>query len=435
MGNDCSVLQGNADPCQIAKCVKKLEGLPSNSASPTDTMIVHLKDCTNYKGVRIDRAFMKIWITRPVVEASRPEIEALNYEIHMYSRVVKPLIDSGVCPFFVKYIAGSLDCTYDNLFQLYKLAFPPETERSKIDRHVDRNLSYMLAMAQNRPAIQDESNLAVIRRAKPLQEEKLLNEKGQALDDKFHYRFAFLINEVVAGSETLLSFISKKDYADDEELMSVLLQVTYACQSLVLSKCSHMDLHLGNIFVQRLPKSVKTRMIYVHANGALSMIDFMMTCKVFLYDFDHSYTPFLGPNPLLKENRLRKYNMTNELIENRDIIKVLGAILHRFSVVGKDPSKPNNISLDVMRKIRYAISSSRYVQDALKILFATKDHFMVLPNGEPAGRNMFAEFNSTQHILIELMSKVKRIVFDVPQLKVRLEEDAFDTITGQLKRF
>jgi len=420
MGNDCSSLHGDADPCQIAACVQSMQGLPSNSASPTDTFIVTLKNHVVYKGVAVKRAFLKIWVTRPIVPASQAAIEALNYEVKVYSRIIKPLIDSRVCPFFVKYIAGSLNCTYDNLLALYRLAMPPETSRATLDEHIERNLSYMLSLSRDRPALQDVSNKAYIKRV------DLSQVKEQ-------YRFAFLINEVVLGGLTLAAFVEQKKYATDDELLTVLLQVAYACQALVLSKVGHMDLHLGNIFVKRLDRPTVARMKYVYANGAESCVDFAFSCQVYMYDFDHTYAALLGDNPLLQLPNLRFYNMTNELIDNRDIIKAFGSLLWRFSCVGRKPNAATNMSLRVMRALQQSISSSEYLQGALKRLFKTRDHFMSLPDGSPADKDVFAEFNSTAQILTNLMTKLGRTTDGSATIFFRLSERDFDEKTGQLK--
>lgn len=437
MGNDCSSLAGDVNACLLSDCALRVEGLASEAASATDTLKITLRPDTTYQGRGVNEALLKIWITRPVVRETDHLVQALLYEVAFYREVVKPLLDSGTCPFFVRMLASSRDCSFDNLLPLYRLAFPPGTPSEKIRRAVDRNLSYMSAVAPGRPAIQDLTNLGVIRRARPSPDRPVaLDSEGKVTDDKSDFRFGFLLTETLRGGETLAAYLSTARYADDDEVAVVLLQVAFACQALALSRAAHVDLHLGNILVQRRPHALVAQVEYVDANGTTTSTRVESACHVALRHFERAYAERSGKNAILERLNSRARNMSNELVENRDVLKALGSVLFYHSPLGRDPQNRANIGLSLARKLEKSLAPTRLLRDALKALFETNGHFMTLPSGSPAPSLVFDEFPSTKRILKELMSEMPTArprVAGAPSVTWRLSESDFDGKTGRLR--
>ena len=109
----------------IVNYVESINGAESNSASPTDTWILTFKpDAPIYhRYKRINNCFFKIFIDpSTIIEPSYEHLEYLNaltYELNVYSDVIYPLIKNNVCSNFVKYLSSGTNCTYNNLLQLY----------------------------------------------------------------------------------------------------------------------------------------------------------------------------------------------------------------------------------------------------------------------------------------------------------------------------
>lgn len=93
--------------------VKNVQGLPANSASPTDTWIVTYQK----SGEPETKLFWKMFLTSTELNSSN-NITALKYEINVYKDVVKPLLINDVCPFFVKYLYHFNDITDEQLIKL-----------------------------------------------------------------------------------------------------------------------------------------------------------------------------------------------------------------------------------------------------------------------------------------------------------------------------
>ena len=115
------ILDENTNVCDIKDCIKKIKGLQSNSASPTDSWIVDFKENTYYQSDKIYSGFLKIFINPESAKKFKYEYKnllSLDYELRVYKDIIRPLVDLNICTNFVKYLAGGSNCTYNNLFEM-----------------------------------------------------------------------------------------------------------------------------------------------------------------------------------------------------------------------------------------------------------------------------------------------------------------------------
>ena len=137
--------------CNIQSDVERIEGISSNSASPTDSWILYFKDNVVYENKIITNAFMKIYINptnyTSISGKLSPELYALDYETLVYRDIIKPFVDQNICPNFVKYISSGISCTYKNLLdfltdgKLKNNNLPLNNKQCNIN--LNRNISYM----------------------------------------------------------------------------------------------------------------------------------------------------------------------------------------------------------------------------------------------------------------------------------------------------
>ena len=97
-------------------------------------------------------------------------------------------------------------------------------------------------------------------------------------------------------------------------IFSILFQVATACYALFLSNTAHNDLHPNNIMIKKIRNTVNAYnidgMLYKQRTNIMPL----------LFDWDRSYVKGFA-NPALTP-ALHYANQTNELIEQRDFVKL-----------------------------------------------------------------------------------------------------------------
>ena len=310
-------LSERTDVCKIYNCVDKVEGIRSNSVSPTDTWIINFKKGTQYDKQNLQYGFFKVFLnsftvstlTKPYSDFL-PRIIGLEYEILVYKNIIKPLIDNNVCPNFVKYLASGNNCTYNDLFnmlnnhikkhsptEIFK-DFTPEIIRQCLNRNINcmkKDCKKRFAIDHYVPRSYFKSDLADLY----IDITEIPNS----------YRFNIILNERLPLKSITLDawLVTNKDI---ENIWYILFQICVACYSMSLCKMTHNDLHLGNIFVEERDDIEK--IVYVINNKKYILYT---RYKVFIFDFDRSYCQNLGDNIINPIN--------NVFIDNIDIIEVL----------------------------------------------------------------------------------------------------------------
>ena len=94
------ILDENTNVCEIQDCIKKIQGFPSNSASPSDTWVVDFKKNTFYQDHKIYSGFLKIFINPISAKKFKyPDngLISLDYELKIYRDIIRPLVDLNIC--------------------------------------------------------------------------------------------------------------------------------------------------------------------------------------------------------------------------------------------------------------------------------------------------------------------------------------------------
>jgi len=181
--------------CDIHVCVSRVEEIQQEKkgASPSNGLILTLKAGTTYNGDAIEKCFLKFWRNSKAKQQNQNQIWALNYEMWVYSHVIRSLVDNRVCPNFSRYLAKGKRCS------------------------------------------------------KPKELLKLLgnDEEEKDLQEKEDYRL--LVTEYLDGT-TLREYLKEKKQLDVDGWL-ILFQLAVACYALFLSRTTHNDLHDGNVIL------------------------------------------------------------------------------------------------------------------------------------------------------------------------------------------
>ena len=312
-GGDKKIIKYNTDICKISPYVKQIKGFNSNSASPTDTWVVLFKDNVYYENLDktedpIKSAFIKLFISTDFV--SYPETEALEYEIKTYRDIIRPLIDYNICNNFIKYLSSGFNCTYNDLKNMLENHLFDSDENIILpeisEKLLKRNLNCIEEACNPRMAINTEDK-----------NDRFWEENSEKA---LNFKIDMIMNEQIPANTTpLYVYFDKTDINTlKKNIFIILFQIAYACYSLFLSKVTHNDLHIGNIFIHTHP--TKTVMYVVNGN----VYKFDTNNTIYIYDFDRSYSERLGENKLLLDNC--KYgSQCNYIISagNKDFIKSL----------------------------------------------------------------------------------------------------------------
>lgn len=373
MGNKCSDLKQDSDACDLYKCISKIKGLNSNSASVSDTMFLTFKDGSNYEGIPLRKGFLKYWLFRTEQDKIKNKYEiGLDYELGIYRDIIRPLVDYNICPNFIRYIASGKECDIDSVLNIVKTTISDE---NTADMVVERNIHYLLNNEPDRPSISDPYETWV-----PYQKIRMKNYKNVKVN--------FLVTETIqTGSMDLFDFV--ENGYDVGELLQCMFQVAAGCYAMSLAKMTHNDMHLGNILLQKIPKTTVTYIInnIVHT--------FETTIKVKIFDFDRSYADSMGKNSFLKYFSLTEQGLNNNYSDNKDIIKFLGLLLEHM-----DNSARPKISHIEYAKLKNNIVNYIAPDESLGYLEnILEEGPLLFLGGSPIDDVHLSKFYSTQEIL------------------------------------
>lgn len=317
------------DDCGVSEVVQNVQGMASNSASPSDTWILTLENK--------EKAFMKWYPSYKYAQDSKNvfQMAGLEYEALVYEKVTNPLIDKGICPFFVKCLGTSIDCEIKTFINTLK----DKTPISDPDSVLETTLNFTQIVNNLHRSIRHMRY--PIERSKPRPSINVLDGESDNKENvetylrrMNRYRYGYIINEL-AGNGLMLGklFVEEDDVVKDHTITvtgwSIIFQVCIACYALELSKISHNDLHTGNVFVI----DVEPHVIEYKIDNMF--FRFPIKRKVMLYDYDRSYTKRLGNNPLL-ERKVGISNRSNRFVKNIDILAFLVDLYHKIGAKYQD---------------------------------------------------------------------------------------------------
>jgi hypothetical protein len=348
---ECPEYKKNPDACgcDVSECIQSIyKGLDSNSASPVDTWILNFKEGVTTRGIPIERGFMKWWIDpnsiimretafRDIyqeIESYKDSLRGLDYEIAVYRDVIRPLIDSGVCPNFVGFLADGQNCSFENIGAFLGI-LPEDTSTEQSMLSMRRNLTYMRTGKSGRPSVLNPSN----------EEEVLIATERR----KETWTYNFLITTAVPkDTMSLDEFVQdhrrrvdhSKGGRDNQELAKVVFQVLAGCYAMYMTHMNHNDLHEGNTFI--VDTGENQRLTYIYGGEIYS---FETPYMAQIFDFDRAFVARTvqvrmndgctkehetnkeekyNTNPLLDDDLLcEQVSQCNSSVPNADMVKVL----------------------------------------------------------------------------------------------------------------
>lgn len=371
------------ETCDIGKYIENVVGLPSNSSSPTDTMIVTFKDKVLYDDVPVKKAFLKIFVDK-IYDGKGNLVPfdilgktlSLPYEQKIYE-LTRMFIRLGFCPYFINtYLVGN-DCKleqYSNIISKIK-----DVDEKNAKFALTRSLFYMISKSKDRPAIDDfrefrdieEKNVEIanflllnriLQKNKNIPVIKYL-QSNNALKDFDYYvenntRINYIMNEAIEDAYTLdewknfynLNYKFRDKVSEDEFIYMVFFQISIALYTMYLFEMNHNDLHPGNIYItQKTPHMIRYKIddqIYIFNDLGI---------KVKIFDFDFSYCYLLGDNSFLDSDMrpCKDYELCNHFVKNRDML--------RLFVGGRSTALQDYLSRNQKRTLSKIISSQEAV--------------------------------------------------------------------------
>ena len=437
----CELTEYN-NVCEMVKCLTgNVVGLSSDSASPTDTWIVEFNDGTTYESEPIKKAFLKMWVSNETFKKLNKtkddtfqelmsKISGLNYEVAVYRDIVKPLIETNICPNFIKFLGVGKDCSFEDVVAM---AVGSGNTRD-ISSYEDTVFSTGVILANDSDNIMKRKKITETYSAVEVKKLESSVPKNIVRDN---FTYNIIANEVIKPGTVSLSVFLETN-VDNAVKSKVLFQALAACYAMSCSKMCHNDLHLGNVYVEPLteandeskllpgwsikaskktgetyyynektgesswvhPGGKSTRMNYIY-EGDLYTFETSYIAKVF--DFDRSYVQRFGNNPMLgppnEEWVCDDYSQCNKYIENLDALKLMGGVYDLWS----DFSESDEL-LDICTQAEGAgeseVKERKVYKETLREIF--DEGTFLTKDDVPITEDKYLEFNSTVDIMKNL---------------------------------
>jgi hypothetical protein len=351
----CNIKLDDTRINEVVSCVQNgsLRGLSADSASPTDVYIFKFVPNTYYDTEPVENGFMKVFVSNPQIFPNTylkydNEIKALDYEILVYERT-KKLVDNNVIGHFVKYFAALTKPTsFDKLQKFISDKAGVPLIRAGLD--LERNTIFMVyPQADVRPAINDSTPVLTspffLGATKMLVKYKFILTEAvvpyslpaaNIVTQIQDFRNAMPINSSIKLQyiNDMLLYLNCSSQMSDckivcNTLLEIYFQLALTTYSMYINNFVHNDLHDGNVWIKRTnPVNIK----YTLNNVAGSPSYTLTSCNNFsmLYDYDRAYRKTID-NPLLANSpNLPNFNQSNEMIMQRDFVKILCYMIHNL---------------------------------------------------------------------------------------------------------
>jgi hypothetical protein len=396
MGNNnskkiCENLNEYVDACRMHECVINVNGLKSNSASPTDTWIVTFKDDTKYNNEPLNKAFIKWYMSPSSLKYYQTNngknelsstysngIYGLEYELNVYRKIIRPIIDQGICPNFIRYLGSGVRCSYNDLLNILKNG--SDINEKILNKNLTRNILFILNKKRKRPSI--------------LMETEINNKWDYVNNINSNTQYNLIVNEVISKDTRTFSNILDNEMPNGEileETWKIIFQIVVACYTMSLSKMVHNDLHTSNIYVEKIQP---TKITYIINNKSYT---FITENKAMIYDFDRAYVESLGENIKVEnENELCTSNsQCNIFISNKDMMKF-------FSYVYKDSNK------NMKKKIVNILGKNEESKKRINKVYNSDNGYWLRDDSENIWTDeIYKTFNTAEKILENVIKNVK----------------------------
>jgi hypothetical protein len=360
MNRICENLHDYSDICKMYHCVNNIQGIQTDSSSPTDTWIVDYNPNTYYNDKLQNSGFIKLFINPNSIILSDfigfniniNYLHGLEYEIKVYRDIIRPLIDNNICPNFIKFLGSSNSCTFNDLENIISSGVHGQ-DIDLIRAQLVYNIEAMLLKNHQRNSITD---------FKPLYQLNTIDNFDQ--DAMFRLKYSLLVTEpMMAGTYKFrewLNFNTVQGVKFSVEIWKVIFQLMAACYAMSMSKTVHNDIHSDNSYCIQIPD---TEVCYIYNNQTYT---FNSNIRLKVYDFDRSYTERLGDNISLNDHLCNVFSQCN-LFLNKDMIKALCYIY--------------SVATDIDKQyILDCLTDRQNIQRTISKLYNTPDCFLQIDN-------------------------------------------------------
>lgn len=315
-----------SDLYSISNCIDTLSGQSSNSASPTDIYRLDMKRPPYnppgqnflYDGDYVGRIFMKVFVTELCMPGGVPYPQNLSsrgrlsittsdellYEYMLYLSKIKNFTVMGICPYFVKVLGGNLRVDYKDIEAFLTSVKMEEKGIQMINddkkRNLERNMNFIIYEAAGRPSITDSSM-----QIQP-------NIKLPEIFVKNYAKYGYFMTEGTPNTQTLDSLV---EAGNIDHLNIIIFQLIVACRTMNLARIAHNDLHIGNVMIE-------TRNLEHVIITDSQQFPLRSPVITHIYDFDRGYLEEYK-NSLLEKDPIRNASQSNNVLEKRDLVKVL----------------------------------------------------------------------------------------------------------------
>ena len=418
-----------SDLNSISNCVSQILGQPSDSASSTDIYKLIMKttypnDYENflYEGEYVNSIYMKIFVSELCLPSSVPypvdipddliSRDELLYEYMLYLSKIKNFTKMGICPYFVKVLGGNLRVDYDDIQTFLKSITMLNQDNMQMsddskENVLERNMNVIIRRLADRPSI---TNTSID-----------IKDKLPTEIVKNYTKYGYFMTEGTSNTTNLSDAIMSGSL-DLNEIYIVIFQLIAACRTMNLSKIAHNDLHLGNVLIERRN--------YNHTIISDDNIFTLLSPFVLhLYDFDRGYLEGYQ-NSLLRYDGLIDASQSNDLLEKRDLVKVMYYIFQLLP----NPTFRENISeilIDVNLMANIGVTKTRILEN-----FYDEAGPLLKADGGIRGSNFYYDFaifnRSYEHMmylaydLIDAKYKNYTSICSVPFPTYYIRSDVFD---------
>ncbi len=323
--------------CNISHCATKVNGIPSESASPTDVWFVTLQPNTKYGDTIVNGdVSLKIYLNPNMKfpkfngkKIVKDDTKELLYETNVYEHVIGPMLEYKINPHFVIFYGSARNCSFKQLLTILDHNTENKTTGEPMDSYsleqvLIRNSWWIGKGLSDRPSI---NNPLVVKDKSKSLEIQFYNDNR----DKLEYN---IIATAKTQGNTLAKWVKNHIEIDstlktktlDSVAEVALIQLVSGLAALELFKCAHNDLHTGNVFIDEFKEAKKVTYIYNGLKGAKSVFKINSNISALIYDWDRAYVNDLGDNNI-NDYFCKDYSSCNEYVPSRDLLKVFCYIL------------------------------------------------------------------------------------------------------------
>lgn len=354
----------NIDTCDVFNYVSNVKGLPSKSASPTDTLLLDFKNNVVFDDKKVNSAFMKIYVSKAYYDTLDEKGKKVKKEMSIDDNkkkaglineqkiyeLIRLLIRLQYCPYFVQIYSNAIDCGFNDYKRLLEKHTGISLAMAK--KLATRASYYMIYEGEDRPSstdIVDEFN------KRDIDEKETYTDYKNNFENNFFVRklrkirvpyilpnmeenkYNFMINESIDGEVGsnmikfyLNKYIQKNDVDFNRYVNMICLQLFIALYGLELLKFIHYDLHAGNFWITNVPRKI----IKYKIEDKIYEFD-NLGIEVKIYDYDFSYFEPAGKNEFLTMTESSSLWTSDTCLINKfqtkiDILKVMFTLKNHF---------------------------------------------------------------------------------------------------------